>query len=79
MLRRFDGSGMLGSLSPLQALRGMLDTSLGHWRQSPLLHAVRATFFIVLIWGLVAAMNNPVGGLVIAILTLCALLAIRPR
>ncbi len=66
MASLFDGAKMLGSVSPLQALRGMLDMSLRWWRESLLVGAVRALLLAAAIFGLLNVVTNPVKGLVIA-------------
>lgn len=67
MLRSaFSTPSMLGSVSPLQMLRGMLDISLQWWRESPLLGAARLSLIAATIWGLAHLLGNPGVGVVVA-------------
>jgi len=80
MLRTIFGKpSMLGSVSPLQMLRGMFDISLQWWRESPLLGAARLSLIVVTIWGLAHLPANPSVGTVVAGLGILGLYAIGRR
>jgi len=70
---------MLGSVSPLQMLRGMLDMSLQWWHGAPLLSTVRVLLVAVVIWGLVILISEPGKGLVIAGIGLLGIYALRGK
>lgn len=67
----------LGSVSPLQMLRGMLDISLGHWRESPLLAGIRGLLLAVAILGIVDLPRSPDEGLVLAGIGLLGFYSLR--
>ena len=70
---------MLGSVSPLQMLRGMLDMSL-QWRgSSPLVGAVRLVLLAAAIWGLVNLAWDPGRGAIVAAICLLGFFALRQR
>ncbi len=61
-----DKPWMLGSVSPLQMLRGMLDISVQWWREAPLLGAARLSLLAATIWGLAHLLREPGVGVVVA-------------
>lgn len=61
-----DKPWMLGSVSPLQMLRGMLDISVQWWREAPLLGAARLSLLAATIWGLAHLLREPGVGAVVA-------------
>src|SRR6185437_6438844 len=75
----FSRPWMLGSISPLAMLRGMLDISLQWWRESPLLGAARVSLLAAAFWGIVNLMRDPGRGIVIAGVGLLGLYALRAR
>ena len=67
----------LGSVSPLQMIRGMLDMSLRGWHGSPLLGTARALLLAAVIWGGVTLTREPGRGTVIAGIGLLGFYALR--
>jgi hypothetical protein len=60
----FGVAWMLGSVSPLQVIRGMLDMSLRWWHESPLITAARVSLLIIAVWGLLNVAKNPSEGII---------------
>ena len=73
----FNSPWMLGSVSPLQMFRGMLDISLRRWHESPLLGAARALLLAAAVWGIVMFVNNPGRGAVVAGVGILGYFALR--
>ncbi len=67
----------LGSVSPLQMIRGMLDMSLRGWQRSPLLGTARALLLAAVIWGGVTLTRDLGRGTVIAGIGLLGFYALR--
>jgi hypothetical protein len=68
---------MLGSVSPLQMIRGMLDISAQRWKESPLLASARAALAAAAVYGIVEAALNPRRGVVIVALAVLGYLSLR--
>ncbi len=68
---------ILGSVSPLEVLRGMLDMSLRWWRVSPILILARAFLLLIMIWGIVNLAAASGKGLILIGAALLGLLVLR--
>jgi len=68
---------ILGSLSPLEVLRGMLDMSLRWWRVSPLLTLTRSLLLLMIIWGAIDLAAAPGKGVILIAASLLGFLALR--
>jgi hypothetical protein len=68
---------VLGSISPLEMLRGMADMSLRWWHVSPLIGLAKLLLLAVLIWGLVDLASAPGKGLILSAVGFLGLLALK--
>ena len=70
---------VLGSLSPLQVLRGMLDMSLRWWHISPLFAVTRLLLVAIIVWGIINVSSAPGEGFILTSGGILALFALKQR
>ncbi|HLH75991.1 MAG TPA: hypothetical protein VKV28_04205 [Candidatus Binataceae bacterium] len=70
----------LGSVSPLQMLRGMLDMSTQWWHDGfPLLGAIRLVLLGATLWALLNLAHDPVRGAIVVAVCLPSFFVLRQR
>lgn len=68
---------VLGSLSPLEVLRGMADISLRWWHASSLMGLSKLLLLAIVVWGIIDMATTRARGLILSVAGFLGLFALK--